>query len=420
MKKILLIVIAAAVLTACYYQRDAEDAVVSINLEQPSIQKLKALNGTKAMPPGILSFTLIASGPGMNTVRATISKRKHKVSLRIPAGRDRRIELRANMDPDGPSAVLAFGGSTLIDLRPGRVSRITLLMAPVKTKLFIPDMNNNRVCVFNNPGEIDSIPEAQWKTLPPPVGGPASSRPKIVEFDSTGRIYVIDDTDDINVYHNIDDTMPVSITFPGLVDSYGVVFDRAHNLVYYGQNNNGELHCSNTIGVHIKVFTTTRSANIYTLAIDRDGFLYFSYSDNAQPPQGIHLAKFDPAGSGRILTQRSIPNPNTFRNLYAGGSVLYGVSQDPTGSYRAVNTYNTDDLSLIASLGDRITPASPHEGKGRFYSPLRIISADNNIILLDDATQMLPGFERVVLFSRSGSSSFGRWMTFGKGKFEFE
>ncbi|MCP4133405.1 MAG: hypothetical protein GY754_20725, partial [bacterium] len=147
--------------------------------------------GSKASqaPSNITQFTLKISSPGMNTIEGTYPAATSEISIEVPAGNNRLIELTSDINPSDPGAVLSYKGSSLVNLNSGETKTVILSMKVNETKLIIPDFGNNRVIqVTSLSGDTTAI-NAAWQDLTA-AGAGWSLRPGDVDFDSQGRIYI--------------------------------------------------------------------------------------------------------------------------------------------------------------------------------------------------------------------------------------
>ena len=276
----IIFIILVFVINSCDQFSNNEVSTISITF--PNNTKLMKALG--APPSNLSSYTINVSGPGMSTLEKSYPINASTVSIEVPAGSNRLIELYANNDPSSNSPVLQYIGSSTEDLKSGETKSISLTMYLSKVKLVIPDRGNNRVV------QIDDISGSSWDVLDyTDMGIVAESNfaPYDIDFDYTGRIFIANNVggsggnfNTIYRVDNIDGDNPVNI---GEVEyDNGVeylVADRTNHFIYYSTTSGLsniilKRDTKNFLGTVDSINIGGLVADINGLAVDDDGFLY--------------------------------------------------------------------------------------------------------------------------------------------------
>lgn len=174
--------------------------------------------------PVFSSVTVTVSGSGMPTASKTVPGTATAVTLQVPAGPARKVEVYAVADwsstPQTPQPTLAkaYGGTAIVDVTGGQTVPVSMEMDVVETKIVLPDpYNNNSIKVTDSIETLGSLTNYM-------VGMGSSGR---AGFDRYGRL-LYSDGDLIRSRTNPDEVAEIA--------GYGdgpFTFDSKRNRLYY-------------------------------------------------------------------------------------------------------------------------------------------------------------------------------------------
>ncbi|MBN1798836.1 MAG: hypothetical protein JW822_09675 [Spirochaetales bacterium] len=333
--------------------------------------------------------------------------------MNVPPGKERTIGLRINVDPVSDSAVLAFGGETTVSLKVGQQTKALMSIAPVETKLVIPDTLNNRLV------QINDVTGIGWDTYP---GISAYD----VDFDAKGRIYFTDNGSGLQRIDDFKDDAPDTID--GDETIYAVTMDRNNDYVYDITSFGGIISKIDCKGVEPPVTYNLKAEPLiaddgnygfYGIDIDDEGFLYVINS-----PVNV-LYKYNPSlGVGdRVAgtyTNIILSNP---RDVIVKDNYVYILNFDGESGNKIIKL--TKGLTFVGSYGDKAEEPYPDNITGHFYGPLRFLAVTNSVFtIIDDRSTIGIAGSTDRLMQIDPGFNASSWRTYGSygngdGQFDF-
>lgn len=309
------------------------------------------------------SVTLKVSGPGMDTVEVSYSVVPSAINLSILEGENITFELTVDMSASYPGTIASYKGSATADiLSDGTV--VTLNMGIGRTKIIIPDANNNRIVQINN------INGDGWSTKThSDLGFPLYNNfiPYDIDFDQYGNIYIAN-SDNYGIYGGIYVINSLYLTFgiplppiyfvniEGFVNVTAVAVDKHSNRVY---------------GIATSGVYYWDAPGNYTGEIVVSG-----------TPEGLHI---DNDG-----------------NVYVSGTIGTGAIFSWIGKYSSTGT---ELASYTGELGETINDITISNGE--LYATITISSTGT--------TARIEKFDPNTLLHPTGQFSFGQWVNGGTG-----
>ncbi len=271
-------IIAFAMVAAC--SPFVDYAGIAVEISVPAGAKAP---GGKALPVDHIVVT--ATGGGFSPITKTVSAGETEVSIQVPAGKARTVDVELVLDPGFTGIANSYGGSATVDLEPNETKSVSIAASIRKTKIIAIDGMNMRLV------QIDDMSGAGWKTILAddiePGNPPAFSD---VDFDAAGRIYITSTSMAGNGMFRAESftmsALPVlAVTGP----FHAVAVDRARNVLYYlGMSGSIAQVCSVTIdpgtgslGTPAIVCTLASPSAVQSilqdcgLAVDKNGLVYF-------------------------------------------------------------------------------------------------------------------------------------------------
>ncbi len=380
----------------------------SLGQSEDSMAGSRAVN----LPQGlgysdIASVTITISGPDINSTSTTYALPPRYLYIFVPAGKERTVGVQLNIDPSNASAVLAFGGENTVSLRPGQFQWVQIQMAPVKTKLVIPDYSNYRVV------QINDISGNGWDS----VGNFANSySPYDVDFDRSGRIYIakygFSIADDIIRIDNINETNRLNIDpRNGAGGHYNTInsisIDTKNNILYFSNSGSSidyfnltEPQSTTPTATEISLAGTLSS--IQAVAVDKSGeYIYLAARDSVND---WAIFRYE-IQNGSIVSFKDT-FLNTPRDILVKSSAVYVTNIYGTDNYKIIQL--TKNLQFVAGFGIK-APANPNTNKGMFYGPYRFVAVLNDKITIVDDDQGDNADKLVSMDDINGSN----WQTYG-------
>ncbi|MCP4131826.1 MAG: hypothetical protein GY754_12675 [bacterium] len=405
---------AAITLPGCFINSD-NDAVVSIDL---GLNRAGSKAGTA--PGGITGIIVRASGPGMQPIEGNYGGNTSAINLRVPAGKNRLIEVTAVMNPAIVSAVLTYKGSTTENLKPGEEKTVAIKMITNTTKLVIPDYLNSRIVQINNMEGGDTAINATWQELTKaelPYFASVGFSTGDIDFDASGRIYIASggpSTGEARVVrlNNITDTTAEEVSVGGMNYYHAVTVDRANGYVYYTEGTN--LYRRKTdLSTSEETFTLSAeglsSQDIRGLAADQQGYVYLANANISASA----IYKFNPSAASGSRIEASSVGKSYSSSLAASKDVLlkdgslYVANKAGAAGYRLLQL-SADLSTLVAAYG---AVADSATDVGDFYGPQRFVGAINGkIYLIDEDTADTKTNRIIYMDDMSGSG----WTTYGE------
>jgi hypothetical protein len=348
----------------------------------------------QGVPPNIAGYVtslqITVSGAGMSTTTRTYTRWPDTLSVSVEPGKERTVGVRINISPACDSSVLAFGGEgTVKYLSAGQLARVLIPIAPVETKIVIPDCNNWRIVQLSslNPATAD------WQQYQL-VG----FFPIDVDFDSKGRIVVVNNagTNQITI---LDDYTTSHLTLnAGTLTSTAV--DRENHYFYFSNNTTVFRYQYSTDEIRLQATTIgsripdPRIAAIRGMAVDEFGLLYLVCSLNNE----WHVAKYD--YDNNIFTLG--PLLQSPWDVIVKGNYVY-VTCSGTPALVKVNR-NMDPASIVnyGQAAANNTDNTP----GHFHGPRNFLAIMNKkFYIVDDggAEDPNPSPEQIIAFDSPDS-----------------
>jgi hypothetical protein len=341
----------------------------------------------------ITSVVISISGSGVNKVSYTYNTPQRILYIYVPPGEERTIELILNVDPNCDSAVLAFGGQTTVSLKPGQFKWVQIGMAPVETKLVIPDRNRGRVVQINslNPAT------ANWDWY---EAGAGMINPFDIDFDNKGRIVAINNDaaagndiiilDDIgNVHLEVDATGPLT----------AVAVDKKNHFFYFCNSNTIFQYQYNVDQTALAL--TGQNAppfgNILGIDVDENGLLYI-IGEIMGPVSVRYVFHYD-FDTNSIVGGNSINIDNATDVIVKEDYVYVAANGTPSviRVNRSLDGASRMDYGQIAADNDDTIP-------GHFHGPRRFVAIPNKkFYMVDDGNGGEPNLERIASFDQPGT-----------------
>ena len=362
-------------------------------------------------PENIESITLTISGPGIKEITKTFPPTVNRLTTRIPAGRDRFIEIQLKT----PSATLI--GSAKLDLKPMSQETIRLDMSLYRTRLIMPDFQNRRVI------QLDNMNGAGGKLLKGPKIGMtvANFRPYDIDYDNRGRIYIA----------NLGSSTPYrrvlrvnNINGSGL-HAYptgpapGIVcltIDRENGILYMSNGStlrrmplDGSTSQGMTITAGVAAIGTIRGMSVDS----KLGLLFIAGADNGLPTDMIFRYNI----SSQTVVDTVSANMDKPWDILIKGKYIFVTNRDGAPGKRLIralkNFTSFTSAGYDASGGMDTSPGAMY-GLRRFVAPL-----NDRITMIDD--DPTADFDKLVMIDNIQG---GHWKTFpangtGQAKFKF-
>ncbi len=341
-------------------------------------------NFAGAPPTNITSYTLRISGSGMSTINETYAAGTTQISVEVPSGNDRQIELICEIDPAGPSSALFFIGNSTEDLTAGKTVTVSLDMMLNKTKLVFPNPDTQ-----GNPPRIiqlDSLNDASVEQLLLANVNPANEaitifQPWDLDFDNQGRIYIANNQNSLTDgcvirIDNFTSPNPWKVAVNGIAQGVqSLSIDRINNYLYYVSSNNilrrTDLSTATfpDIGSVINISNIPGTPVIDAIAVDDDGMLYIADTQTGNQ----QVVKLDPNDGSVDIYTTDIDftyNPAGQNQIYAGLMIRdnYLFVGNHGGAVDRIILQLTTDLTFVDGYGTRYV-SQPDTAQGRFYGP---------------------------------------------------
>jgi len=420
---LLFIGLMAGLFCACNFAPFEGEAQVTLDLGwltpsdagQESETRASTVQGAPANIVGqVTSIEITISGPGVNTITRTYYEWPRYLSVSVPPGKERTIGLRINVDPASDSAVLAFGGeATIRYISAGEQEKVQIQIAPVETKLVIPDSNNNRIVQINNITGANLIEKNGLSAVD-------------IDFDAQGRIYI---ADPLQGLLRTPEITPNSVT--DAIDRNTAVFTltmhRNQNYLYYTSTSGpiivfdcdfDDMNLGLVVSYDLTIEAIGGNFECTGIDVDDEGCVYIV--DRISP--AIH--KYDP----RLpLTTRIVAtytdDLNSPYDIIVKGNYVYVLNYNGANGLKIIKL--TKNLYFVAGYGEN-TANYPDHNPGQFYGPLRFLARDNSVFtIIDDwNTRAIPGADSDKLIQVNPSFTDSSWKTFGSygngiGQFDF-
>ncbi len=346
--------------------------------------------------PVFSSVTVTVSGSGMPTASQTVPGNAGSVTIQVPAGPARKVEVYAVADwastPQTPQPTLAkaYGGTVVVDVAGGQKVPVSMNMDVVETKILLPD---SYYSIWSTADSITSAPDSlDWTYW----GG-------FFQFDRYGRLITLDYQDGLVLYNSPFDAQYLGATFP--VAPF--VYDPVEDGLYIADSGSSLTFVDSS-------FTTSSLdldqafETVDAIAVDDDGFIYlagydrvvkFRVDHDLSTATQVRSATYESLGLGywtTYLDQDLQPVPyfqilNVQDMIVKDGRLFIAVAGQDNGYYhgKIVEVHRTD-LTQVRDIG--WSPTSPTSPATQFYGPTRFLAlAPRKLILSDEGYIDGPG-----------------------------
>lgn len=360
-----------------------------------------------AAPSNIASVSIVVSAEDIKTFENSYSPPPTYITVTVPAGKSRFIQVIGYVKDGDPSAVLSYRGTLTADLEPGETKEVAMQMVTYETKLVIPDNKNFRVV------QIDDMTGKNWSTRSgSDISYPGGTfYPFDIDFDAIGRIYIVVDDSSANPdLIRIDNISKTSYTAIDANQNFlkAIAINRTSGVIYYATNS--QLYSCDTNGVgKISTYTMTGISNIYGLAVDNEGMLFIACGTSNK------IVKYNPFGNGAVIATYSA-NLNNGWDVAVKDDAVYVTNKSGSNGFRIIQL--DKDLRFVKGYGSSLASGAAPT-KGKFYGPDRIVAKSNRRLYVEDEQgdydAALLGFDNI---DGDNWQSFGSQGT-GTNKFKF-
>lgn len=367
--------------------------------------------------PVFSSFTVTVSGSGMPTASQTVPGTTTSVTLQVPAGPARKVEVYAVVDwastPQTPQPTLAkaYGGTAIVDVAGGQTIPVAMDMAVVETKIVLP---------------------GTWGTsFADSLDGPTSSAessPSIdqnsdIEFDRYGRLFV-SNWDGIDIYTSLDFGADYSNTASG---NARMAYDSGNQRMYFLYSGEGvELRYLDLEGDYESYVGNDPDLVLYGtgIAVDEDGYVYvpgnymlpsenwidvvaklrIDFNGETYEARVVGYGTYDSLGLGYWVTSGETYFVSLeIADMRFQDGVLYIAAGEHDGEYSygtmhhgKVVAVRTSDMTKFREIGWSGETPIPSPST-QFYGPKRFLAiAPRRLFLADEGYDGTSEIDRVV------------------------
>jgi hypothetical protein len=352
----------------------------------------------------VSSYSVKVSGADFSEINQTFTSRAG-MSLDLPSGTSRTITVTAAVNSTDNSAALEFEGSVTKNISADFTESIPMKLT--KTKLVIPDYQNNKLIQIDTPESGDST----W------IERSETDEYYDVDFDDAGRIYYVTFDDStlpvarVISIDSVNDSTP-TILYDGTENSddfQTLSVDRTKGYVYYLRRDEGDedslyrIKIGTTTNEFVQLLFTTPE-NVSGISVE-NGILYVSVTSSG-PTGGIYKYSISDSGVLSFIKNYSLGNIKG-EDVEVIGDYVYLADAENKKIYQF-----DSDLNLKASLDD--TAIS-------MYGPMRFIGVSDKIYIIDEdfAGDNVARLFRINSIAGDGYVSYGSHGTSGTGKFDF-
>ncbi len=422
----MIVIVTIVVIPGCFSD---ETATLKINFGNHLPENSRA-----AAPSNISGVTITVQGADMETIIKNYSTGVNSVSLEVPPGSGRIIEVSAAVDPSDPGVVLSYRGSDQVDLAEGETRTVILQMQISETKILIPDYLNNRLVQISSMSGGDAIINSTWTELSGTAAGFASDidfRPFDVDIDSQGRIFIANAYGGSGMGNNrvvrVDNISGSNVlsfaeaSYDGSVVAIAV--DRKNNLVYYATNSGiatEKLYRSNLdnstytyLDISVGVEAIDR---IEGMSVDPDGILYIAGAIATGQPK---IFKYNP--STETVTHSYSANlsaSNGPMDVMVKNGFVYVANPEGADGFRILQL-SADFASLVDSYG---IGSGAIDTVGQFYGAERFVGTINPYFYIIDEDFGGGSPDRLIYiedFNGTGWKTYGQSGSVSPGFFNF-
>jgi hypothetical protein len=343
--------------------------------------------------PAFSSITVKVSGSDMSPVTATATGYAGSLSIQVPAGSGRLVELTAVPASGSTAPIFAksYFGSTTADLSEGQTTSVTIKLALSETKLILPGRES-----AESPFTLrmaDSLKSA--------ISSPFAEEPNGIAIDQYGRLFVSNSDGYVRRLTNLTGAPDLLGPFPAYPGP--MAYDAARNrlYVYCTPPEQGDPQLT---FVDLSVSTSAYSTvmipegyytyrEYYPIAVDNDGYLYIGLWNNEET---FGIAKLAVTGSGQDFVPSAVVGFATdfgSSDMYWGNiaditvkdGILYLALSDQVesdypenllsrGKVVAMDTSTMGKLWETGWVGNQAQFPSPADRNKQFVSPIFFVA----------------------------------------------
>lgn len=345
--------------------------------------------------PVFSSVTVTVSGSGMPTASLTAPGDAGSVTIQVPAGPTRKVEVYAVPDWAAtadivfdplPTLAKAYGGTVVVDVAGGQTVNVAMDMDVVETKIVLPDLYNDWSLVNSINAEIETYSE--W----------LSSYTGYFQFDRFGRLITSESEFWINVYNS--PTNYDNINILGFPYYAPFAYSKSEDSLYAIQSGSSLIYVDpdyipSTINIDPNFET------VDAIAVDEDGYVYlagnnvvakFLIDHSLGTASRIASATFESLDLGYWDTYEgqegqpeSIFLPLNVRDMTVKDGKLYVAAGENYGitHHGKVIEIRLSDLAKQREIG--WSPSFPSSPNTQFYGPTRFLAiAPRKLIVADE------------------------------------
>ena len=338
--------------------------------------------------PVFSSVTVTVSGSGMPTASQTVPGTAASVTLQVPAGPARKVEVYAVVDwastPQTPQPTLAkaYGGTVVVDVAGGQKVTVSMDMGVVETKIVLPDSQSGYIYFANS---LDDSAVSDYIV--------SSYGSFYFEYDFFGRLYAMSGQGAFSQYTDITE-IPLAI---GAGSDYPSAYSKRYQAIFQAAD-------TEVLFIDLATDPATQSmltipisfSNMSAIAVDANGFFYIAGFVGAMDNYIVAKFALDIPNNFAVSTIVS----KTYTELGLSGSgllsisdmtvqdgflyIVAGESVDPDSRGKLVQV-ELSNLSKIRDIGwsDSLPITSPTT---QFYGPVRFLAiAPKKLIIADES-----------------------------------
>ncbi len=345
-----------------------------------------------AAPSNISSVSVVVSADDIKTFENSYSPPPTYITVTVPAGKSRFIQVIGYVQDGDPSAVLSYRGTLTADLEPGETKEVAMQMVTYETKLVIPDSQNRRIV------QMDNMKGAGWTTY-----SLAGALAYDVDYDARGRIFISKSSSPYVIRLDTINSSPISIVT--VAGTSWMAIDRKKNLLYHYRS--PEIYSCDLDGGNMSsAYSRTGVETLNTIAgmnIDEDGVLYIAGTTiGAGPTQRVF--RYDPIIQRVTHSSGTVSSFNEVTDVIVKGEYVYVSNYDGAGSNDSI-VQLTKDLKFIKAYKNP-----------RFYGPHGFVAITNRrFYLIDDSYTS----DQMVAFDDLDDGNFEYYGRQGSGVGEF-
>lgn len=362
--------------------------------------------------PTFSSITVTVSGSDMSTVTTTSSGSSAGLTVQVPSGTNRRVEVMAVPTPGGgaPYFAMGYSGSAAVDVSEGETVNVAIKLTLAKTRILLQDRTSSAIY------SADSISGTINADFIQGVYFNGTSDPT---FDQYGRLYYFDAEMSYLYRYNADLAAPEQLYVSGISD-VGLFYSPSNNRLYYFYNpGSWELQYFDVAktGEPSPVWVNKPSDVMYyrsAVAVDDAGYVFACSYEEASGQERIVKLSVGPESSGSadattvaskaysaigLTFQKSgVTTPLTVQDLYVKDGVLYVAASDVAeidNQYASISAcysrgkviaLSTDTLAPIWTTGwSGDANQLPTDPTSQFYGPVRVVGiAPKKLYIADD------------------------------------